>query len=374
MLRILPLALLLPPGAAARADPLAFDTEGGRLALAPFVQVDRLLEQDTPEGFRVEDADVNVARLYVTAERGDLSALFAYEAVGSFVKYASVSYALTDELTVSAGQQDEPFSLTDLTGSRAATYADGPETAALVPGDNLGLSLAWRSERATLSGGVFGGDFRTGIANEGVAVTGRGTFVPAQTDAQLVHLGAGVSVRSGSDLNAGFAEGVGAGILPRAVVSIGDFDDVERISRLSAEAAWRHGSVLLIAEVNGARIEREGAATEDAAAGFASLGWLLTGETRPYGAGTFGEVTPARPVPEGGPGAVELALRLDAADLGEQGRIGRVSVAANWHLTQALRLGLNASVSETEDAALLPGGLAAPEDLRAVFLRLQYAH
>ena len=42
--------------------------------------------------------------------------------------------------------------------------------------------------------------------------------------------------------------------------------------------------------------------------------------------------------------------------------------AANWHLTTALRLGLNVSYTETKDADL------PPEAFGLGFLRLQYAH
>ena len=77
---------------------------------------------------------------------------------------------------------------------------------------------------------------------------------------------------------------------------------------------------------------------------------------------------PDRPVPEGGVGALELALRLDAGDFGDQGEVRRATVAANWHLTKALRLGLNVSYTDTEDAGL-PG-----DRFGLGFLRLQYAY
>jgi phosphate-selective porin OprO/OprP len=72
--------------------------------------------------------------------------------------------------------------------------------------------------------------------------------------------------------------------------------------------------------------------------------WNVTGETRPYNikGGYFQSVSPAKTVFEGGPGAVELVLRLSYVDLNsgllQGGTFWRLTPMANWHLSDNLRL------------------------------------
>jgi phosphate-selective porin OprO and OprP len=72
--------------------------------------------------------------------------------------------------------------------------------------------------------------------------------------------------------------------------------------------------------------------------------WLVTGETRAYNTrgGFFNQVSPARPVFEGGPGAWELVARFSYIDLdgGSQkgGTFWRLTPMVNWHLSDHVRL------------------------------------
>ena len=374
-MRLAPLCFLAfgaSPLAAAQDgdDPLAFGGEGRSLRFEPFVQVDVLAAEDT-DGLPAQSTDLNLARLYVTGEAGDLSGTLAYEFqdAGGW-RYAYLSYAATERVSVTVGQQDEPFSLADLSGSRAAIFSDAAAATALIPGDNAGVSITYAGDAFTAAGGIFGGDIDTGLGDEGTAVSGRITFNPTgkpRDGATVLHLGAAAAHRSGADFRAGFATGAGAGLLPRTLLGIGSFDDVERLDRANLELALRRGPAWVQAEATGARIDR-GGRTFDASAAYLVAGYLLTGESRPYGGGTFGQIAPARPVPEGGPGAWAVALRADAADFEAEGESVRASAALNWHLTRALRASLDASYSETTDRDL------GEREASILFLRLQYAH
>jgi phosphate-selective porin OprO/OprP len=72
--------------------------------------------------------------------------------------------------------------------------------------------------------------------------------------------------------------------------------------------------------------------------------WLITGETRAYNIaqGYFRAVSPNRTVFEGGPGAVEVALRMSYIDLDSGtlrgGRFWRISPIATWHLSDNLAI------------------------------------
>ncbi len=72
--------------------------------------------------------------------------------------------------------------------------------------------------------------------------------------------------------------------------------------------------------------------------------YLFTGERRPYNSkGAFFEgVSPARPVFDGGPGAVEAVLRYSYSDLDsgliQGGKFWRITPMVNWYLSDNARL------------------------------------
>jgi phosphate-selective porin OprO/OprP len=72
--------------------------------------------------------------------------------------------------------------------------------------------------------------------------------------------------------------------------------------------------------------------------------WLVTGETRTYNTrgGFFNQVSPARPVFQGGPGAWEIVARFSYIDLDDQavrgGKFWRFTPMVNWYLSDHLRL------------------------------------
>jgi phosphate-selective porin OprO/OprP len=72
--------------------------------------------------------------------------------------------------------------------------------------------------------------------------------------------------------------------------------------------------------------------------------YIFTGELHPYNSkgAYFGMVAPARPVLEGGPGAIEAVLRFSYSDLDsglvEGGKFWRITPMMNWYLSDNLRL------------------------------------
>lgn len=72
--------------------------------------------------------------------------------------------------------------------------------------------------------------------------------------------------------------------------------------------------------------------------------YLFTGERHPYNAkgAFFGAVSPARPVTEGGPGALEVVLRYSYTDLDsgtiQGGRFWRITPMLNWYLSDNMRI------------------------------------
>lgn len=80
--------------------------------------------------------------------------------------------------------------------------------------------------------------------------------------------------------------------------------------------------------------------------GNAVLSWLPTGETRVYNTrgGFFNQISPRRPVFQGGPGAWELVANFSYVDLDSRslngGKFWRFTPMANWHLSDNVRLEL----------------------------------
>jgi phosphate-selective porin OprO/OprP len=86
--------------------------------------------------------------------------------------------------------------------------------------------------------------------------------------------------------------------------------------------------------------------------------WALTGEMRDYRkrSGTFNPLPVARPVSQGGWGAVELAFRYSNTDLNdgalEGGEMDIYSLGVNWWFTRSTHLSMNYRHISLDRAAL----------------------
>jgi phosphate-selective porin OprO/OprP len=268
--------------------------------------------------------------------------------------YANV--ALAPGLQLRAGHFKVPFSLDRLTGrtdldftyrSLAAEYlAPGRSIGAMAHGNTFGKRLRYQA-------GVFRGDgdnlrdSQSEAAAAGALVGGRVVVRPwAQ------HAGARILSKLG------FGGSATANRIPAGRNSIrGDDHGGERLfhevevagvrRRLGMELEWRYGPVA----VRGERIhlddQRRGQGTDDddlpeaiADGWYVSSTCLLTGERK------VEEVQPSRSLLRGGPGAIELAARIEAFRFGSAGSEAPASrdprartIAAD--ADRALTLGVN---------------------------------
>ena len=108
--------------------------------------------------------------------------------------------------------------------------------------------------------------------------------------------------------------------------------------------------------------------------GDAFVSWIVTGETRRYLApnGTFGAISPTRPVWKGGRGAFETVLRVSYSDLDTDslsgGKFWRVTPMVNWYLNDNARLEVSYGVGGLQRF----GGHSTTEFFQAR-LQLQFA-
>ena len=382
---------------------LRFGNDTNNVVISPFIQLDGGYASIGPDNVFMDldegwNANVRLARLYVflNGERVGGTLAFNFHETDFDVAYAFASLDLTENFTMKVGQQDQPFSLQDMSGSRFLPFAEAGQSAALIPGDNAGVTGFYYGDRFSLAGGAFIGDFNTGLQDEGVAMTGRATFAPlyeegritrggdatkngvgTQRVERLVHLGVGLSGRFDIEEDLSFAGGGSSSLVETSLASTETFTSVDELLRGNLEMAYANGSFGVQGELTGVHLD--GIANGRRVEGFGHGGYLyasyfLTGERRGYSpsSGTFGRVVPIDPIDDGGFGAIEIGARIDYLDLTDLGpdagsQVG-LSLVVNDYLTK--RLSATADYSYTR-------GLDGPiegVDVHAVTARLQFAY
>lgn len=371
---------------------LRLGTPDRHITLSPFIRLDAGYG-DVDPGADDWNAKLRLARFYVFAKYDKLGTTFAYEANNDAfpVRYGFLSYDIGDRLTVKLGQQDEPFSLQDYSGSRFLPFVEAGQSSALIPGDNVGALLHYGGSNYSITGGVFGGDVNNGVADKGVAITGRVTWAPiyrqeritregdatstgtgTQRVDDLLHLGAALSMRWGNHDPLSFSGSTESRLIARPIATSPSFRDAESLLRLNLEVARSIGSWSAQGEFTGARVRAPGV-NGTATGGYVYTSYFLTGERRGYSrsGGTFGRVIPKNPVGEGGFGALELGARADHLDLTSLGP----DAGAQYALTGVANLYLTKRFTTELDYTYTKGtaGSADGVDGHAVTFRFQYA-
>ena len=368
-------------------------TPDRHVTLSPFIQLDAGYGSVDP-GSDTTDAKVRLARFYLFGKYDKWGATVAYEANNDAfpVRYAFASYDVSDRIVVKVGQQDEPFSLQDYSGSRFLPFIEAGQSASLIPGDNVGALIHYGGENYSVTAGIFGGDVNNGVFDKGLAVTGRVTWAPIYRQEQinregdatqngvgtqrvddLLHLGAALSVRTGNRDPLSFSGNAESKIVNTPIATAPSFGNADSLVRFNGEVARSIGSWSAQAEFTGARVRAPGV-NGTATGGYVYTSYFLTGERRGYSrsGGTFGRVIPKKPVGEGGFGAFELGARADYLDLTGLGP----SAGAQIGLTGVANLYLTKRFTTELDYTYTKGVAGAARDLRAhaVTFRMQYAY
>ena len=110
------------------------------------------------------------------------------------------------------------------------------------------------------------------------------------------------------------------------------------------EAYYRPGPLLMGTEYYFMKADASASGNPLFHGGDVVMTWLATGETRVYNTrgGFFNQVSPLRPVFQGGPGAWEIVTRFSYIDLDDAavhgGKFWRFTPMVNWHLSDNVRL------------------------------------
>lgn len=341
-----------------------------------------------PGGDDGSDAWFRRARLGFKGHAGD----FAYELVYNLPDSGSIDVGyLTytgwgNMARLTIGQQKENFGLEELTSSNNITALERSLVSnAFSTGKNVGVKLFGGNEMFNYSIGVF----KNGIDSDNEldeAVTGRVAFRPYYNDGDLLHIGAGYTMRSGSDAdynsrlgvrggNDGDANRVRARYRDAAGTTlVGDRDD------WNLEAALIMGPFHASAEYFKGEIDVDNRpVTIDAEGYYLQAGYVLTGERRGYSTST-GAFSGVKPSGDGG--AWEVFARYDSLDLdnriptnlpvgdsyqilGEQGDTWTIGV--NYYAKSLVRVGLNYVRANTDE------DIAGEDRGDAIVARLQVA-
>jgi phosphate-selective porin OprO/OprP len=198
---------------------------------------------------------------------------------------------------------------------------------------NLGVYADWLSEGLTFST----------YARQAVA---RPIWLPIHNEktATLLHLGANLRYGKPKDGKLQFRSRPEAFPAPY-FVDTGKFN--ASLSRMAGyEAYFRKGPWLLGSEYWWVDVTSPSTGNPVFHGGNVVATWLVTGETRAYNTigGFFKQVSPKRPVFEGGPGAWELVANYSTIDLDSGtlrgGKFWRFTPMVNWHMSDNVRLEL----------------------------------
>jgi phosphate-selective porin OprO/OprP len=171
---------------------------------------------------------------------------------------------------------------------------------------------------------------------------GRIAFLPIENEEKLLHIGLAVRYGKPKDDSIQFRSRpeswpapffIDTGKIPAKSTTITQF-----------ETYYRPGSLLLGTEYFWVHVNSPQKGNPFFNGGEALVAWLPTGEIRPYNTrgGFFEQISPKRPVFNGGPGAWELVGRFSYSDLDsgpvQGGIFWRFTPMVNWYMSDNVRL------------------------------------
>ena len=274
-----------------------------------------------------------------------------------------------DAAVVRLGRFKAPQGMAALEASTDLIFLERSTPLTFVPFRQAGVrGLGTYGERSgtwSVAGYRYAANVFGAVAGDpGYGVAGRLTRVFGAADAGLLHVGASSSTQTPNDGNLRFQATPGVGFneldfrsdaspVP-SFIDTGNFD-AGRYDLHGLELAGSIGPVLLRSEAFAAFVGLPAGGRADFGGAYAEAAWVVVGNARPYDRlrGLFGGLTPETDVPDGGPGALELALRYDAIDLSDAavergGTLSNWTLGATWAWTPRLKFQANYVLSDAE--------------------------
>ncbi|AUD79525.1 porin [Kangiella profundi] len=308
------------------------------------------------------DSELRRARIFVS---GKIGKDWSGKVQGNFkddgttnLEDAYIKYSGWDGVDLTLGKHKEPFGLEENTSSKDITAIERTMiTNALAPGKNYGVSLGGGSNDFTWKFGVYdhgdeGGNIATGFS-------GRVTTAPIATKDEVLHLGFGYTQSRLAGDTYGEAdqrleihladEKVGSGSITGQSINAYNLEVAYSTGPFHAQAEYFDG------EIDGGNF----AADTDLEGYYAQVGYIITGESRPYSKGVFKRVKP-----KGDAGAWEVFGRFSSYEPGTD-EAEAFTIGLNYYANAAVRIGLNYVSGDMTE-----GGVDKDGDALAV--RIQY--
>jgi phosphate-selective porin len=319
-----------------------------------------------------DEAHLSWTRRRIGVE-GELAGIIGFEIereVAEDRRWADVfvNYQQFDFVQVQAGRFKLPFSLDETTSIASLDFVYRSRAADLLaPGRDRGVMVHGRLARRmfTYEAGVFEHDGdnarkpNSSRVSGGRAVAARLSARPFRGSASIARtLEAGVALVNG-EVELGFPALEGETVFGREFFEP-DIWVMGKQQRRGVEFRWRPGPFSLKSEYIRMTTERRGQSVQDedlspylAVGWYASGTWAVTGERKADGLDR-----PLRPITHGGPGAIELAARLESlrfgstahddlpstsprADVVLGNELRAVTLGVNWHPMRWIKLQFN---------------------------------
>ena len=342
---------------------LTFRFGGGFLVdYATYSQDSASKEQVTLEpGGKIRDARILVSGRLKTKRRITYQAGFMYDAYNEdwFIRQSGIMIGIPEWWgNLFIGRSKEGASLnkmmTGYDGWTAERFtfsdaipllADGIKWLGYLPNRhliwNVGVFTDWLSEKETWS--YFDQQ-----------VVGRVVYVPFVSDSSgtLLHLGFAVETGKPDNGQRQLRSKPEVSHAPY-IIDTGKIPS-DRSTLFGPEIYFRRGPVLVGSEYYWEKIHSPETGNPTFQGGDVSVVWNATGETRRYNTvgGYFKAVSPTQTVFEGGPGTLEMVLRLSYSDLDggtvNGGKFWRITPMLNWHLSEEIRFEMAYGYGKTD--------------------------
>jgi phosphate-selective porin OprO and OprP len=264
---------------------------------------------------------------------------------------AYVQYKGKGPFYVRAGNIKPDFSLDNMTGVHQTTFMERalPNTFA-VSDETLAIAIGTSGKNWSYGATLFSDTPNVEIdGDETIAFATRATFAPILGKERLLHLGASAAKRHfGADAGVGFRvrQRPESRVFATRLVDTGRIDS-DDFTVYGAEFAAIRGPWSMQGEYLTARAELRNRTEVDFDGAYVQTSWFATGESRPFSASTgkWGRLKPKRGFGEGGPGALEFALRYSTLDLTDGaisgGEQDNLTLGVNWYMTEYSKLMFN---------------------------------
>lgn len=285
-----------------------------------------------------------------------------------------LSYEITDDLLLRAGNQIVPFSMEDMASSNELTFMERALSNAFAPGYGMAAHLRARGEGWTAAAAYFEEPIGTETEDGSDDVTAgavRVTYAPIHRNNHVLHFGLAGQTQD-------FADGAEfrirlrpeSGPANNRLLDTSTLSGVSGFDAYNFEAAYMRGPFSIQGEYSRLELERTTRADPTFHAGYVQVSYVLTGQRRDYSesSGVLGGVD----LDDDDRHAFEIAARYSMADLDSEtvtgGQENNWTLGANWYVNRNIRLMANYIRAEAQ-----PNRNGDDETLNIWQARVQFA-